>query len=57
MYNRLLEFLETYISLTKFHLGFRKSYSTYVALMTVMDHLITYLENDEHVIGMFLDFS
>ena len=25
MYNRLLEFLETYISLTNFHLGFRKS--------------------------------
>ena len=28
-----------------------------MALMTLMDRLITSLENDEHVIGIFLDFS
>ena len=57
MYNRLLEFLETYKILTNSQFGFRKSYSTYMALMTLMDRLITSLVNDEHVIGMFLDFS
>ena len=57
MYNRLLEFLETYKILTNSQFGFRKSHSTYMALMTLMDRLITSLENDEHVIGIFLDFS
>ena len=28
-----------------------------MALMTLMDQLITSLENDEHVIRIFLDFS
>ena len=54
MYNRLLE---TYKILTNSQFGFRKSHSTYMALMTLMDRLITSLENDEHVIGIFLDFS
>ena len=57
IYNRLLEFLETYKILTNSQFGFRKSHSTYMALMTLMDRLITSLENDEHVIGIFLDFS
>ena len=57
MYNRLLEFLETYKILTNSQFGFRKSLSTYMALMTLMDRLITSLENNEHVIGIFLDFS
>ena len=57
MYNRLLEFLETYKILTNSQFGFRKSHSTYMALMTLIDRLITSLENDEHVIGIFLDFS
>ena len=57
MHNRLLEFLETYKILTNSQFGFRKSHSTYTALMTLMDQSITSLENDEHVIGIFLDFS
>ena len=57
MYNRLLEFLETYKILTNSQFGFRKLHSTYMASMTLMDRLITSLENDEHVIGIFLDFS
>ena len=57
MYDRLLEFLETYKILTNSQFGFRKLHSTYMALMTLMDRLITSLENDEHVIGIFLDFS
>ena len=57
MYNRLLEFLESYKILTNSQFGFRKLHSTFLALMTPMDRLITSLENDEHVIGIFLDFS
>ena len=57
MYNRLIDLLETYKILIKFQFGFRKFHSTYMALMTLMDKLITALENGEHVIGIFLDFS
>ena len=57
MYNRLLELLETCKILTSSQFGFRKSHSTYMALITLMDRLITSLENGEHVIGIFLDFS
>ena len=57
MYNRLIDFLETYKILVKFQFGFTKFHSTYMALMTLMDKLITALENGEHVIGIFLDFS
>ena len=56
MYNRLIDFLETYKIIVKFQFGFRKLHSTYMALMTLMDKLITALENGEHVIGIFLDF-
>ena len=57
MYNRLIDFLETYKILVKFQFGLRKFHSTYMALMILMDKLITALENGEHVIGIFLDFS
>ena len=32
-------------------------HSTYMALMTLMNRLITSLENDEYVLGIYLDFS
>ena len=57
MYNRLIDFLEIYKILVKFQFGFRKFHSSYMALMTLMDKLITALENGEHFIGIFLDFS
>ena len=57
MYNRLLDFLETYKILTNSQFGFRKSHSTYMALMTLMDRLTTSLENDEHVIGIWSHYG
>ena len=43
--------------LFSYQFGFRKSHSTYMALMTLMDNLINFLDNGEYVIGIFLDFS
>ena len=37
--------------------GFRKLHSSYMALMILMDKLITALENNDTVVGIFLDFS
>ena len=57
MYNRLIDFLETYKIIVENQFGFRKMHSSYMALMTMMDKLIQSRENNEYVIGIFLDFS
>ena len=57
MYNRLIDFLETFAILNSSQFGFRKMHSTYMALMTLMNKLISSLENDEYILGIFLDFS
>ena len=57
MYNRLIEFLEMYKILVNQQFGFRKLHSPYMALMILMEKLITALENNDTVVGIFLDFS
>ena len=57
IYNRLIDFLETFAILNNSQFGFRKMHSTYMALMTLMNRLISSLENDEYILGIFLDFS
>ena len=57
MYTRLKEYLDNLKILASNQFGFRKLHSSYVALMTLMDKLITSLEKKEYVIGIFLDFS
>ena len=37
--------------------GFRKSDTTHMALLMLMDKLIHAIENGEYVMGIFLDFS
>ena len=57
MYSRLIEYLETYKILINNQFGFRKYHSSYMALMLLMDDLISSLEKEDIVIGVFLDFS
>ena len=57
MYNRVSEFLQTLKILVNFQFGFRKWHSSYMALLTLMDKLISSLERKEFVIGIILDFS
>ena len=57
MYNRLIDFLETYAIVNNSQFGFRKMHSTYMPLMALMNRLITFLENDEYVLGIYSDFS
>ena len=57
MYISLRNFLNEYKILFSYQFGFRKSHSTYMALMTLMDNLIDFLDKGEYVIGIFLDFS
>ena len=57
MYNRLIVFLETFAILNNSQFGFRKMHSACTASMTLMNRLISFLENDEYILGIFLDFS
>ena len=57
MYNRFVSYLNEYKILFSYPFGFRKIHSTYMALMTLMDKLTKCLDNDEYIIGVFLDIS
>ena len=57
MYNRFVSYLNEYKILFSYQFGFRKIHSTYMALMTLMNKLTKCLDNDEYIIGVFLDFS
>ena len=57
MYNRLLLFLNKHNVIYDYQFGFRQKYSTYMALLTLIDKVSDALEKGEKVIGIFLDFS
>ena len=55
MYNRLFSFLSKNKLLYKYQFGFRKGYSTNMALITLVDKILTAINNGEYVIGVVLD--
>ena len=57
MYSRLLSFLDEQQILIKNQFGFRKHHASYMALMLMMDEITKALNNNDCVIGVFLDFS
>ena len=57
MHNRVISFLVNNNILFKYQFGFRKSHSTYQVLTILKEKLITSIENGDHVVGVYLDFS
>ena len=57
MYNRLLKFINNNDLPNKFQIGFRNNLSTFMALIVLMENLITALDNGNCAIGLFLDFQ
>ena len=57
MYNKVISFLDDNKILFEYQFDFRKSHSTYLALTVLMDKLIKSIENGDHVVGVYLDFS
>ena len=57
MYTRLLNFIDTYNILINNQFGFRKSHSSYLAFMALTNEMSDAIENGDHVVGIFLDFS
>ena len=52
-----MDFLNENKILFEYQFGFRKNHSTQLALTFLMDKLINSIENGDHVIGVYLDFS
>ena len=52
-----MKFIDDFNILYKNQYGFRKAHTTYMALIVMMDKLSQAIENMDHVIGVFLDFS
>ena len=57
MYTRLMSFLEINDILIGNQFGFRRSHSSYMALMVMINEISQALDSGEHVVGIFLDFS
>ena len=57
MFNRLTEYLKWKNTLCVNQFGFREKHSSYIALITLVDHLSEALEKGDAVIGLFVDFS
>ena len=54
MYNRLLHYLETNEIITDNQFGFRKSHSTYMALLKLMNEISNEVDNKNHSIDIFI---
>ena len=57
VYNRLIEFFNKHNVIYDYQFGFRKLYSTHMALITLIDKLSGALDDGSKVVGIFLDFS
>ena len=57
VYNRLYEFFDQHKSLNPEQYGFRRSYSTDLALLKFYDRVSSALAAREHVVGVFMDLS
>ena len=57
MYSRLTNYLDHYKVLFSYQFGFRKSHSTYMAFMVLIDKLTRALDDGKCVVGILLDFS
>ena len=56
-YNRLLSFITKYKILYELQFGFRKSHSTHMAVIKLLDTIISNLDKGNFSAAIFLDFS
>ena len=57
VYNRLISHLNDSKLLYEYQFGFQRGKSTYLAIMMLVDKITEALDQDESVVGVFLDFS
>ena len=56
MYNRLIDFIEKHQLLYQYQFGFRKNYSTFMALVVLLEKITAALDNSEFAVCIFIDF-
>ena len=57
MYNRLYNCLADHNIISKKQYGIRENYSTYMAIIDLVDTISSNIDNKKHSIGIFLDLS
>ena len=57
MYKQLLSFINEHKLLYSYQFGFRINHAPDLALLCLADKISDVLENEEYVLGLFLDFS
>ena len=57
MYDRLLSFINKHNILYKFQFGFRNNHSTNMALIVLIDKIVSAIDKGEIVVGIFLDLK
>ena len=57
MYNRILAFINKHNLLYKFQFGFRGKHGTDIALIVLLDKIMSAFNDGEMVLGVFLDLS
>ena len=57
MYNRLMNYIMKHNILSNSQFGFRKGYSTDMAISLLIDKISKAIDTKEHVIGLFLDLA
>ena len=56
MQSRLLSFLKKQGSILASQYGFRRGHSTYMAILDMVENIRQAWENNEHCLGVFIDF-
>ena len=57
MYYQLISFIETNNILYDYQCGFRKKYSTDIALISIVDKILNAFENGQYAVGIFIDLA
>ena len=55
MYNMLYNFLADHNIIYKKQYGFRENYSTYLAIIDLVDKISSNIDNNKHSIGIYID--
>jgi len=56
-YNRILQFLKKHNVPYNYQFDFPENHSTYLAIIELVDHVVTAMENGDFILRVFLDFS
>ena len=57
MYNRILSFINKHKLLFEYQFGFREKHGTDIALIVLLDKIMSSINDGEIVLGVFLDLS